>query len=108
MQALVRPRDVKLAKTDVERGVSVAYIERLRRIGPQVKLPSGEPLTVTMPKSEIDGIQDGDNVLLDLREAKVFVQDYVILADDRFGCVVCVGSASKRVPGTYGSLPNTT
>jgi sulfate transport system ATP-binding protein len=84
VQALVRPHNVKLAKTDVQRGVSVAHVERVRRIGPQVKLllklPSGEPLTVTMPKNEVDGlgIQDGDHVLLDLRDAKVFVQDYVI------------------------------
>jgi sulfate transport system ATP-binding protein len=84
VQALVRPHNVRLAKSDGELGVALARVERLRRIGPHVKLfltlPSGDPLTVTLPKSEIDGlgIEDGDRVLVDLRDAKVFVGDYAI------------------------------
>jgi sulfate transport system ATP-binding protein len=84
VRALVRPHDIRLAKAEGDRGVSLARVDRMRRIGPSVKLllalPNGDPMTVTMSKVEVDelGIQDGDRVFVDLRHAKVFVEDYVI------------------------------
>ncbi|HVU06037.1 MAG TPA: ABC transporter ATP-binding protein [Polyangiaceae bacterium] len=88
VHAFVRPEDVRLEKaaaTDEEReGVALAKVERLTRVGAQVKvaleLPDGESMTVQMSKAEIDslGIEAGDRVLVDLRDAKVFVEDYAI------------------------------
>ena len=45
-----------------------------------LKLSDGVPMTVEMAKSDIDalGIQEGDLVMANLREAKVFVEDYSI------------------------------
>ena len=64
--------------------VQLARIERLTRIGGQVKLliqlGTGESVTVQMPKAELDqlGLEQGDRVLVDLKAAKVFVEDYAI------------------------------
>ncbi len=83
--AFVRPEDIRLAKPGEERdGVALARVERLTRIGAHVKLalelPDGESMTVQMSKAEMDaiGIEAGDRVLVDLRDAKVFVEDYAI------------------------------
>jgi len=85
VHAFVRPHDIRLVKAEPEEdSVSVARVERLTRIGAQVKvsleLADGEPMTVQMSKVEVDsiGIEAGDRVLVDLREAKVFVEDYSI------------------------------
>jgi sulfate/thiosulfate transport system ATP-binding protein len=83
--AFVRPEDIRLAKPSEERdGVALARVDRLTRIGASVKIslsmPDGEAVTVQMSKVEIDtiGIEPGDRVLVDLRDAKVFVEDYAI------------------------------
>jgi sulfate transport system ATP-binding protein len=85
VQAFVRPHDVKLSKTgDDAPEVSVARVERVARMGGYVKLSlrlaDGAPMTVEMPKAEIDllGINEGDLVMANLREARVFVEDYSI------------------------------
>jgi sulfate transport system ATP-binding protein len=85
VHAFVRPHDVRIAKADDhDAAVSLARVDRLTRIGPQVKLalalPDGESMTVQMTKAEIDsiGIEPGDRVMVDLKEAKVFVEDYAI------------------------------
>ncbi|MBI3072959.1 MAG: ABC transporter ATP-binding protein [Deltaproteobacteria bacterium] len=93
--AFVRPHDVKIAPvpdegtaarsvTNDAPEVALAKIERLVRVGGMVKvtlkLPSDESMTVEMPKSEIDALSlsEGDRVMVDLRQAKVFVEDYAI------------------------------
>ena len=45
-----------------------------------LKLPDGAPMTVEMPKAEVEAlaIAEGDCVMANLREAKVFVEDYSI------------------------------
>jgi sulfate transport system ATP-binding protein len=85
VQAFVRPHDVKLTRpADGSSPVSLAVVERLKRVGGFVKvtlvLPSGERLTVETPKPDLDalGIVEGDRVLVDTLEAKVFVGDYAI------------------------------
>lgn len=85
VHAYVRPHDVKLAKAvEGATDVTLGTVERLTRVGPHVKvslrLPGGEPMSVQMAKAEIDalGIAPGDRVMVDLREAKVFVEDYSI------------------------------
>jgi sulfate transport system ATP-binding protein len=85
VSAFVRPQDVRLAKPEDEKdGVALARVGAITRIGAQVKvaleLPDGESMTVQMSKGEIDsiGIAAGDRVMVDLRDAKVFVEDYAI------------------------------
>ena len=85
VQAFVRPHDVALTKAgDDSPEVSVARVERLARLGGYVKLSlrlaDGAPMTVEMPRTEVDtlGITEGDLVMANLREAKVFVEDYSI------------------------------
>jgi sulfate/thiosulfate transport system ATP-binding protein len=83
VRALVRSHDIRLEKGG-DGDVSLARVERMRRIGPRVKLmltlASGDAVTVHMPKNEVDdlGIESGDRVLVDLKDAKVFVEDYAI------------------------------
>jgi sulfate/thiosulfate transport system ATP-binding protein len=91
VQAYVRPHDVKLTKADESSGVdatgpdvSVARVERLAWLGGYVKLSlkltDGAAMTVEMPRAEIEvlGIGEGDLVMADLKQARVFVEDYSI------------------------------
>jgi len=85
VHAFVRPQDIKITKGDDSHAeVALARIERLTRVGAQVKLalelPSGDSMTVHMPKAEVDalGLEAGDRVMVDLKDAKVFVEDYSI------------------------------
>lgn len=95
VQAFVRPHDVKLTKAHPDGGsdgvanggasdVSVARVERLAWLGGYVKLllklSDGASMTVEMQRNEIEslGISEGDLVMADLRQAKVFVEDYSI------------------------------
>ncbi|MSP62832.1 MAG: ABC transporter ATP-binding protein [Myxococcales bacterium] len=84
LQAFVRPHDVRIARATDQSAVSLGKIEKLVRVGGFVKvelrLPSGEAMTVQMAKTELDalGVAEGDRVLVDLLAAKVFVEDYSI------------------------------
>jgi sulfate transport system ATP-binding protein len=84
VQAFVRPQEVKLSRAEGEQDVSVARVERLTRVGANAKvslqLPDGTPMIVELPRAEVDalGIAEGDRVLVDLRDAKIFVEDYSI------------------------------
>jgi sulfate transport system ATP-binding protein len=85
VNAYVRPHDVTLTKADADTPeISAARVERMAWIGGYVKLSlklsDGVPMTVEMPKSEIEalGINEGDLVMANLREAKVFLEDYSI------------------------------
>jgi sulfate transport system ATP-binding protein len=85
VQAYVRPHDVTLTKaTSDSPEISVARVERMAWLGGYVKLSlklsDGVPMTVQMPKLEVEtlGIAEGDLVMANLRDAKVFVEDYSI------------------------------
>jgi len=86
VQAFVRPHDIRIEKASEELGgqVQLARVERVTRVGGNVKLAvalvTGDIVTVQMPKVELDqlGVQPGDRVMVDLKEAKVFVEDYTI------------------------------
>jgi sulfate transport system ATP-binding protein len=85
VQAFVRPHEVTLTRADGKTPeISVARVERMTRLGSQVKvslkLADGAAMTVEMPKTEVDvlGIAEGDLVMANLRDAKVFVEDYSI------------------------------
>jgi sulfate transport system ATP-binding protein len=86
VRAFVRPQDIRIEKATEEpvANVQLARVERMTRIGGNVKLAvrlgTGESVTVQMAKTEIDGlgVELGDRVMVDLKEAKVFVEDYTI------------------------------
>jgi sulfate/thiosulfate transport system ATP-binding protein len=85
VNAYVRPHDVALTKAVAGAPeLSVARIERMAWLGGTVKvslkLSDGAPLTVEMPKAEAQAlaISEGDLVMANPREAKVFVEDYQI------------------------------
>jgi sulfate transport system ATP-binding protein len=104
VRAFVRPHDVELelrdraardpALRDPVEGSSApagqsstvanARVERLSRIGFLVKielrLGDGQPLSVELTKDRVAelGLTEGDSVFVNLRDAKLFVQDYAI------------------------------
>jgi sulfate transport system ATP-binding protein len=85
IDAYVRPHDVTLTKVDGDGPtISAARVERLVRLGAKVKislkLSDGAPMTVEMPKVDLDAlaIAEGDLVMANLRDAKIFVADYSI------------------------------
>jgi sulfate transport system ATP-binding protein len=84
--AFVRPHEVKLSKPGEHDGaqVALARVERLAFLGAYVKislrLPDGTGLQVELPRAELEtlGIAEGDRVIADLKETKLFVGDYSI------------------------------
>ncbi|MCK6587812.1 MAG: sulfate/molybdate ABC transporter ATP-binding protein [Polyangiaceae bacterium] len=64
--------------------VATGLIERMSRVGGVVKmelrLADGQPLSVEIAKDRAQelGLVEGDRVLVNLKDAKVFVQDYAI------------------------------
>ena len=85
VDAYVRPHDVTLTKVGGDGpSIAAARVERLVRLGAKVKislkLSDGAAMTVEMAKLELDAlaIAEGDLVMADLRDAKVFVTDYSI------------------------------
>jgi sulfate transport system ATP-binding protein len=46
----------------------------------QLELSDGQPLTVELTRERVAelGVNEGDFVMVNLREAKIFVQDYAI------------------------------
>jgi sulfate transport system ATP-binding protein len=89
VHAFVRPHDVKVTKASADASAndprfSVARVERLAWLGAYVKLSlkltDGVAMTVELPRGEIDTlhIAEGDLVMADLRQARVFIEDYSI------------------------------
>lgn len=83
VQAFVRPHEVKLRKTDEGR-VSSGKVERVVHVGARVKvavrLADGEAVTVELSREEHAalGCAEGEGVMVDLHDAKLFVEDYAI------------------------------
>jgi sulfate transport system ATP-binding protein len=85
VSAFIRPHDVRIEKApEVASDVAVARIERLTRVGGHVKLSlrlaNGDAMSVQLSRGEAEGldVEPGDRVFVDLKEAKVFVEDYAI------------------------------
>jgi sulfate transport system ATP-binding protein len=83
--AYVRPNEVKLRKGEGEAaGVAAAHVIATTRVGGHVKvevrLASGEQMTVQLGRGEAEtlNLMVGDRVLVDLGDAKLFVEDYSI------------------------------
>lgn len=86
VNAFVRPHEVKLSKPTAAAasGLSMARIEGVLRVGANVRvnlrLPSDERMTVHLRQTELEalGLGEGDRVLVDIGNAKVFMGDYSI------------------------------
>jgi sulfate transport system ATP-binding protein len=84
--AFVRPHEVKLSRPGAEEGpqVTLAKVERLGFLGASVKislrLPDGTTLAVELPRGELEALnlREGDRVIADLQQTKLFVGDYSI------------------------------
>jgi sulfate/thiosulfate transport system ATP-binding protein len=63
---------------------AVGHIRRIARLGSYVKLdlglPSDEVVTVHLPRRDFEemGLAVGDPVLVDLENARIFVEDFAI------------------------------
>jgi sulfate/thiosulfate transport system ATP-binding protein len=75
-QAFVRPHDVRLADPAVNGNSVIATVERVSSLGwlsrVILRLPDGQVLTAELPSEELAGIELGDDVRVDLRNAKAF------------------------------------
>lgn len=84
IHAVVRPHDVDLSVGSPASAVASGRVERMNRVGwvvkIQLRLSDGQPLAVELTKDRVAelGIAEGDWVMVNLREAKIFVQDYAI------------------------------
>jgi sulfate transport system ATP-binding protein len=98
VRAFVRPHDVDLTPLHgtaipstatpsalaAPPPVASARIERMARVGFMIRieltLADGQPLTVELTRDRVAeiGVVEGDRVFVNLREAKIFVQDYAI------------------------------
>ncbi|HEY4122822.1 MAG TPA: TOBE-like domain-containing protein [Byssovorax sp.] len=94
VRAFVRPHDVELeARVDSSRvrdpappgrAVATARVQRLARVGFMVKieleLSDGQALAVELTRDRVAalGLTEGDQVMVNVRDAKLFVHDYAI------------------------------
>jgi sulfate transport system ATP-binding protein len=83
--AFVRSHDVQIAlPTDPAAQLSVARVMRVRRVGGNAKviveMPIGDQIAIDLPRIDFDslGVAVGDRVLVKVRTANVFVEDYEI------------------------------
>jgi sulfate/thiosulfate transport system ATP-binding protein len=86
VRAIVRPHDVRITPSHGETTGSktVGRVRRIARLGAYVKLDlgiaTGELVTVQLTRREFEemNLSEGDGVVIDLDEARVFVDDYAI------------------------------
>jgi sulfate transport system ATP-binding protein len=83
VSVFVRPRDVRIEKaSESMEDVAAARIGRITRIGGQAKLTlrlaNGDGMIVQLTRTELDvlGVVSGDRVFVDLKDAKVFLEDH--------------------------------
>jgi len=83
VRAFVRPHDVEISAQGGP-AVATAKIERMTRVGFMIRiellLADGQPLGVELTKDRAAelGLREGDSVFVNLRDARIFVQDYAI------------------------------
>jgi sulfate transport system ATP-binding protein len=85
VRAFVRPHDVDLSSGPRSgQPVAEARVARMSRVGFMIKieleLADGQPLSVELTRDRVAelGVAEGDRVFVNLREARIFVQDYSI------------------------------
>jgi sulfate transport system ATP-binding protein len=85
VRAIVRPHDVRITKSTAPqpRG-AIGRVSRVVRLGASVKLDlavaTGELVAVQLSRREFDAmaLAEGDAVVIDLDQARIFVEDYAI------------------------------
>jgi sulfate transport system ATP-binding protein len=85
VRAIVRPHDVRITKSTAPqpRG-AIGRISRVVRLGASVKLDlsvaTGELVAVQLSRREFEAmaLSEGDAVVIDLDQARIFVEDYAI------------------------------
>ena len=90
VNAYVRPHDVTLTKAaGGAPEIAAAHVERMAWLGGYVKLslklPDGSPMTVEMPKAEVERWRSprGISVMANFREAKVFIAGLLDMSGER-------------------------
>jgi sulfate transport system ATP-binding protein len=91
VNAYVRPHDIHLSRNDTnesssleQAGAALAHIIRVAIVGGQAKLDlrlsARDKVTVHISRREFDalGVKEGDTVYFNLKNTRVFVEDYVI------------------------------
>lgn len=88
VRAFVRPHDVMITSAPGSNpgrdNVSTAHVLRMTRVGflvqLELKLADGQPLSVELTKDRAAelALSEGDQVFVNLRDARIFVQDYSI------------------------------
>jgi sulfate transport system ATP-binding protein len=87
VEAFVLPQDVRLtrAPSDQVKDARYGQVERMKIVGARVKVAltlasTGERVHVEVGRDEIDalGLSPGDHVLLDVKSARVFLNDFAI------------------------------
>jgi sulfate/thiosulfate transport system ATP-binding protein len=75
-RAYVRPHDIRLSDPATNGGTVPATIERMNTLGwlsrVSLRLPDGQLLVAHLPHEELFGVQPGQQVRVDLRNAKAF------------------------------------
>jgi sulfate/thiosulfate transport system ATP-binding protein len=91
-QAFVRPHDVRLADPAINGNSVAATVERVSSLGwlsrVILRLPDGQVLTAELPNEELAGIELGDDVRVDLRNAKAFRRGEARAAGDLADSVI--------------------
>ena len=74
--AFVRPHDVLVSRRRLDGASSPAVVEALSDLGwiskVRLTLPDGQAITAQVPNDKLDGVNEGQQVFVDLRNAKVF------------------------------------
>lgn len=76
--AFVRPHDVRVSGVQAKPNDVVAIVERASRVGwltqLSLRLPDGQQIVAQVPKDEVERIEPGDTVVVNMRNAKAFAQ----------------------------------
>jgi sulfate transport system ATP-binding protein len=87
VKAFVRHHEVEIvgpASAATESGLLVGLVRSITKVGwvarVELELPDAQPLVAELPKEALErlGVREGERVSVKLRDAKVFVEDYVI------------------------------
>lgn len=89
--AFVRPHDVLVSTSRVDGASSPAIIEALSDLGwiskVRLTLPDGQAITAQVPNDKLGGVSEGQEVFVDLRNAKVFSPGVWVSPSDELAAV---------------------
>ena len=86
-EAFVKPQDVRMtrAPSNTDKDAPLAQVERVKVVGPRVKVElrlrsNGDRMQVEVGREEFEalGVNTGDLVVVDVKNARVFLGDFAI------------------------------